>query len=305
MIKKLTALVKNFIRSIDVINGLDAELSSILNYKIRSNLLFNAVLTNDERMTRTLADGDTELIVSFTTYSKRIHDVHLVIESIAQQTVKPHRIILWLDEDEFTLETIPLILQRQIDRGLEVRFCLNYRSYKKLIPTLDAFPDANIITIDDDFLYPHDMIEVLLREHRAFPKCILGHIAHKVMVHNKRISPYIEWENEIQNPEANDFIFLTTGAGVFLPPHIFDAEVLNANVFLQICPYADDVWLNAMSLLSGVERKKVNDDRVFRERFLPIPGSKDIALSEYNTEKGGNDKQLKAVFEKYDLFTYL
>jgi len=301
MFEKIVGLIKKINRSSDVIIDFDKT----LDFKIKSSHLLSAALISAEPITQPIKKGETELIVSFTTYNKRIHDVHLVVESIAQQTLKPNRLILWLDEDEFTLETIPLILQRQIERGLEIRFCLNYRSYKKLIPSIQTFPNANIVTIDDDFLYPHDMIEILLKEHSVFPKCILGHRAHKVMIHNNKVSPYIEWENEIQYSEANDFIFLTTGAGVFLPPHVFDAEVLNATVFLEICPFADDVWLNAMSLLSGIKRRKVNDDRVFRERFLPIPGSKHMALSEYNVDNGGNDKQLQAVFEKYDLLKYL
>lgn len=62
-----------------------------------------------------ISDGkiiDESLIVSLTTYSKRIHEVYLVIESIMQQTILPNKIILWLDETEFNYETIPSILKK-------------------------------------------------------------------------------------------------------------------------------------------------------------------------------------------------
>lgn len=38
-----------------------------------------------------------DIIVSLTTYGKRIWDVYLAIESIMQQTFKPNRIVLNLD----------------------------------------------------------------------------------------------------------------------------------------------------------------------------------------------------------------
>jgi len=302
MIKKITALVRNFVRPVDIIKGLEAKVS----YKIRSYFLSDAALTNKGMMTRPLVNGDTELIVSFTTYSKRIHEAHLVVESIAQQTVKPHRLILWLDENEFTLETIPYVLRRQVERGLEVRFCPNYRSYKKLIPTLQDFPDANVITIDDDILYPSDMIEILLKEHQMFPEYVLGHRAHRIRPNSYgEVLPYIDWEWEIKRGGADDLVFITSGGGTLFPSKCFSREVMNSDVFLEICPNADDVWFKAMSLLNGVKSKKVNDGRAFSERFLPIPGSQDIALFKYNVDECGNDTQLKAVFDKYDLFKYL
>ena len=142
--------------------------------------LTNLAFTSNEIITAPIVNKERELIISFTTYNKRIHDVYLVVESIAQQTVKPNRLILWLDENEFTLETIPEVLKKQVERGLEIRFCPNYRSYKKLIPTLQCFPSANVITIDDDILYPVDMIRRLVEEHNRFPDCVIGHNAHQM-----------------------------------------------------------------------------------------------------------------------------
>jgi len=274
--------------------------------KKRIKLLDALVLSTKESIITPLKTAEVSLIVSFTTYSKRIHDAHLVVESIAQQTLKPHRIILWLDENEFTLETITEALKMQVKRGLEVRFCPNFRSYKKLIPTLQHFPDANVITIDDDILYPPDMIEILLKEHQMFPEYVLGNRVHRIRLNGHgEVLPYINWEWEIKRGGADDLVFITSGGGTLFPSKCFSREVMNSDVFLEICPNADDVWFKAMSLLNGVKSKKVNDDRAFSERFLPIPGSQDIALFKYNVDECGNDKQLKAVFEKYDLFKYL
>ena len=295
MFKKITRLINKLNKSINITNGLD----SLLHCKVRSNSLLNMALSSTESIVSLSASNEPELIVSFTTYNKRIHDVHLVIESIAQQTLKSNRLILWLDEDEFTLETIPLVLHKQIARGLEVRFCPNYKSYKKLIPTLKLFPNANIITIDDDILYPHDMVEMLTIEHKRNPTTIIGHRAHKINVSDNKILPYQFWENETKNHQSSNLCFITTGGGTLFPVNSFNSEVLNVEVFLSLCPNADDVWFKAMALLNNTGCKKVNDDRDFFNRFLLLSNSQDIAL--YRTNIINNDIQLKAVFDYYDL----
>jgi len=302
MIKKIIGLIRKYNTSSNIIINLD----KVLDFKIRADYLLNLALTSSKPIIRANETGETELIVSFTTYDKRIHDVHLVIESIARQTVKPHRFILWLDENEFTLETIPLILHQQIDRGLEIRFCPNYRSYKKLIPTLQYFPDANVITIDDDILYPHDMVEILCKEHKQYPKCIIGHRAHKIKFDSDdKVLPYEKWELETSDSNASTRIIAIGVGGIFYPARALNDECLNIEKLTKFSPHADDVWFKAMSLLNNLKCKKVNDVRGFTERFILLQNSQDIGLYNSNVTEAGNDTQIKAVFEYYDLYKKL
>ena len=53
-----------------------------------------------------------KIIVSLITYNKRINTVFLAIESIFEQIVKPDKIILWLDKNEFSIDTIPFTLKK-------------------------------------------------------------------------------------------------------------------------------------------------------------------------------------------------
>lgn len=114
-----------------------------------TNLMLN---TNKIGIDKLFSINNSKVIVSLTTYNKRIYDVYLAIESIMQQTVKPSKIILWLDENEFRPDNIPNSLILQQKRGLEIRFCANIKSYKKLIPTLKNYSNDIIITIDDDVI---------------------------------------------------------------------------------------------------------------------------------------------------------
>lgn len=267
----------------------------------RVNYLLTLALNSKDSIIQRKDKGGVELIVSLTSYSKRIHDLHLVIESIAQQTLKPNRLVLWLDEKEFTLDTIPLILKKQMERGLEIKFCPNYRSYKKLIPTLQNYPDANIITIDDDILYPYDMVELLYNEHLRFPDCVIGHRTHQITFNSDgSISPYNSWNKEVSfSTPRRDVITIGVG-GVFYPSGVLNRECLNINSFTELAPNADDVWFKVMSLLNGKEHKKVMDSRDFWTRFLLLEESQDIALYNSNVNESGNDKQIKAVFDRYN-----
>ncbi|MCQ8822207.1 glycosyl transferase [Pseudoalteromonas agarivorans] len=298
MLKKTINFLKN-------IKKVTETFESKLEVSNRTNYLLNSALTSNESIISSEVNNK-ELIVSLTTYSKRIHDVHLIIESIAHQTLKPNRIILWLDEEEFTLNTIPLILKKQIARGLEVRFCPNYKSYKKLIPTLKISPKANIVTIDDDILYPYDMLELLYNEHLLNPDCVVGHRVHKITLDaQKNILPYSEWEQEATDKSKSNLIMAIGIGGIFYPSGILSEECLNIKNFTLLAPNADDIWFKAMSLLTNAPHKKVSDERNFWERFLVVESSQDIALFHNNQIEHGNDSQFKAVFEKYNLYKKL
>ncbi|MEZ9368103.1 glycosyl transferase [Shewanella sp. 10N.286.51.B2] len=298
MIKKIVRLINKLNASSNVINNLDGT----IDFKIKSNYYFNLALTSSESLVKSGINDETGVIVSLTTYDKRIHDVHLVIESIGMQTVKPDKIVLWLDENEFSLETIPLILHKQIERGLEVCFCPNYRSYKKLIPTLQKYPGKNIITIDDDVLYPYDLIEGLVREHKLYPDCIISYMVHSIILDNTgKVKSYADWMHDFKD-NAPSYLHVPIGVGgVFYPSGLLSDECLNVKEFTKLAPAADDIWFKAMSLINNVKCKRVNDSRTFNERFLSCQHSQDIALSITNVNALGNDGQIKAVFEKYNV----
>ena len=298
-------IINKLINALKRINIMAASIDIKLDCSHRANYLLNSALTSNESITVQKLDDEKELIVSFTTYNKRIHDVHLVVESIAEQTLKPNRLILWLDEDEFTLDTIPLILKKQMVRGLEVCFCPNYRSYKKLIPTLQKYPEANVITIDDDILYPHDMIEILCKEHDQHPNFIIGHRAHNMTFNSGELESYNQWDFQTTDCNPSHYIFITTGAGTFFPSNCFTKEALEPDSFLNFCPSVDDVWFKAMSLLNNKKHKKVNDNRPFWNRFLLLQDGQDIGLLNSNLFENGNDSQIKAVFAKYQLYEKL
>lgn len=97
-----------------------------------------------------------EIIVSLTSFPGRIHLVHKTIQTILLQSVKPDLVELWLAKEQFPNyeKDLPNELTNLIQYGLKICWCSDYRSFKKLVPSLQEHPDAIIVTADDDVYYP-------------------------------------------------------------------------------------------------------------------------------------------------------
>lgn len=251
--------------------------------------------------------SNEEIIVSLTTFGKRIYDVYLAIESIMQGTVKPNRIILWLSEKEFKGQQLPQTLILQQQRGLEIAYCEDIRSYKKLIPTLKVYPEATVITIDDDAIYEFDLVERLLNTHTKHPYAICSCRTHRIRVDNNNLPlSYLQWEPCTEYDDDSPLNFPTTGGGTLFPPHSLHPEVLNQDLFSRICPTADDIWFHAMAVMNDTPILHVDTPKP-GGYYISIPSSNIGALCSSNTDPDNcmNDFQLKAVYDKYDLFSKL
>ena len=274
-----------------------------VHYRQRHDYLTHLAMHSDVAGTtseKLVADG--EVIVSLTTHGQRLYDVYLAIESVMQGTVLPNRILLWLPE-ELRETVLPIYLQRQVKRGLEIVYCPDQRSYTKLLPSLLHYPDANIVTIDDDILYPADMLEHLVEMHRQHPTDICCNVLHPLPSpissktrHLMRGLPFVE-----SYGEAMSRYFFEGYAGILYPSHCFSDEVFNDGVYQQICPTADDIWFSAMAMINGVTARCAYP-HLGQYKAMTIPHVQDVGLQNINTYGPEmNDVQLRAVFEHYGL----
>lgn len=113
------------------------------------------------------------VIISMTSWAKRIENVPLVVESILQNTTKPDTIVLNLSEEEFPEKelSLPKSVMNLVDKGvIELIWTPgNLKAFKKIIPTMKKYPDDMILAVDDDFYYPEDFIETFVDKHRQYP----------------------------------------------------------------------------------------------------------------------------------------
>lgn len=243
------------------------------------------------------------IIVSLTTYGKKIYDVYLVIESIFCQTCKPNRIILWLDKEKFSDETIPYVLKSQVSRGLEIQYVSDDGPHTKLLPAYERFGyEAHIISIDDDIIYPVDMIERFVVEYNKNPDKVYFNKGHKILFDKKRnIQPYLSWVNSGIVDYCSLWNFPLGVYGVFYSSGVLHYEVSNRKLFRLICPKADDVWFKAMSLMTQTPCIYVEQGMLIGNNFVSIELNREEALARTNVDEGYNDTQIKDVFEKFNL----
>ena len=235
------------------------------------------------------------IIISLTSYPKRFPTLHLTLKSLLMQTVLPEKIVLWIaEEDKNKLPNKVTELQSQ--GFIDIRMTHDTRSYKKIIPSLMAFPHQSIITVDDDVYYPPTSIETLVQEHQKHPNTVIANRTHIIETDaNNKIAPYKDWAKNsasIDNPEYN---FQTGVGGVLYPPGILHDEVTNEPLFVKLAPHADDVWLYWMMRKNNHVAIKTDNDFKFHQWL----GSQKTALYKSNVRQNGNDEQIKQMFEYF------
>jgi hypothetical protein len=243
----------------------------------------------------------TPLIVSLTTLPSRLEKVYLCIEALLRQSCKPDQLLLWIS-DTVNRDAIPENLTRLTRRGLQIRFCRDIRAYTKIIHTLREFPDAVIVTADDDKLYPVNWLQQLYEAYLQDPNCILCHRAH-LMTRDAtgNLDSYNNWKFNAPGVTGPSMMLFHTGTGgVLYPPGLLPGETLNEKVFMDICLTNDDIWLKAMSLLNGVACKKVAP---YTGKYHTIMGTQTKKLWDIN--KTENDPMIRRVFTRYGLYRKL
>lgn len=223
-----------------------------------------------------------QVIISLTSFPARVNTVHQAIQTLLVQTYKADRIILWLARDEFPEgeNSLPLQLQKLCARGLEIRWCENIRSYKKLIPTLERFPDAIIMTFDDDLLYSKYVVERLIAAYMARPDCMHCHRAAMMIYYApNHIERILDFKKDYSNPT---YLYeLTSGSGCLYPPHCFHKDITNRELFMTLAPTNDDLWFWLMGVMNGY---RVNIVKKNISRLTHIRHTQEVGLFHINTE---------------------
>ncbi len=238
------------------------------------------------------------IIISLTSYPARINTVHQTIASLLAQTIKADKIILWLAEEQFLhkeKDLPPQLLALQ-NEGLEICWCHDIKSFKKLVPTLKNYPDAVVVTADDDVCYNKDWLEKMLLSYIMQPEAIHCHRAHYITFKDNKLLPYRQWIWKIKNHTALYNLIFTGVGGVLYPPHCLAQDVLDEKKFMNLCPQADDIWFWAMAVKNNTPIKVV-ENNITKLNF--IDGTQENALWHSNVTDGQNDIQMQNVLREY------
>jgi hypothetical protein len=273
-----------------------------VNYELKKTIIINKLqsinLTSKEPI---INEKDNSLIVSLTTFGRRISDVYLAIETIGLQTMKPSKVILWLAEDEFDEKDLPVSLKNLQNRGLTIDYYKDIKAYKKLIPTLQRYKDCLILTIDDDVVYNWDLIEVLYKNYLSNPNVIHCGAAKQIVINSNEFTSYNSWKQNINETFTPSKMNFSVGfGGVLYFPDCFHTDILDENRFMHLTPHNDDIWFKMMSLLKGIKVKSVVNQFSKTSPLFPIEIAQEDSLSIINVVKKKNDEQLRNVFSAYN-----
>ncbi|MGX2983497.1 hypothetical protein [Helicobacter sp. 23-1045] len=260
-------------------------------------MLFKMPLKNDT------PKGD--FIASLTTFPARIGILKYALHSIFSQNLAAKKVILVLSKAEFD-EANAKIPQEVLEfqkYGLEIMWVAqNLRQYNKIIPILRAFPNENIITIDDDIYYDKKTFETLWRAHLSDKSAIWAHKSRIVPFSATKIDDFFEWKiirkrnKKWQNRPRFD-IFLEGCGGVFYPPNSLHCDVCDEKKFMNLAPKADDIWLWAMAVIKGTKIACVSPP-LMGDGAAFTNSANNPALWQHNMN-GGNDRQMRGVLAEY------
>lgn len=238
-------------------------------------------------------------VVSLTTFGSRIDSVFYAIESIAEGSLLPSKITLWVDPS-IAANSLPQSLQNLMKRGLEVAATHDVGPHTKYFGEVhrDDTKDLPFVTADDDILYPRYWLERLVKSFNEAPSEIHCFRAHKMRFDERgKLTRYSDWAS-CENMQASHLHFSTGVCGVIFPPEMRNELQKRKKAFLDCCPKADDIWLNYIAYCANI---KVRQVVTVPKRFYEIPGTREEALANINNGQGGNDQQLAATYAENDL----
>lgn len=287
------------------------KLNSFFRYSVRhiANIILPVYLSYSKVKKFSLREKkcrtSPQLIVSLTSFPKRINKLWMVIDILLRQTVKVDKILLYLSKEQFPNEygDLPKSLLYYEDFGLEIIFVEgDIRSHKKYYYVFKDYPDDLIITVDDDIFYPTTMIETLLYYHQKYPSSIICRYARYIQRNSQGcVLSSSKWKHIRKNEVENKSAFLGTGGGTMFPypSKCLYKDVLDIKLALQLAPIEDDLWLNTMARLQGTSIIVVKNYK----DILPVIISDNLKLfSENGGVENQTDIQLRNVINYYQKF---
>jgi len=197
-------------------------------------------------------DEKTKYIVSMTTIPSRKKRIKDNIKSILEQSWQGfYKYCINIDdnlgeEDYAFYESL-----KELDERIEINICENkWRSCNKLLPTLKKYPDAVIITVDDDICYGKDCLKYLAEEYEKNPDCVIAHEINPIIVKDGKFESFVNaLDLKLGQKEFGKYL---SNCCLF-PPHIFDNTDLFDYDKMMYCTKGthDELWFWIMSTING------------------------------------------------------
>lgn len=245
-------------------------------------------------------DRDVPIIVSLTSFPPRFPYIDLCLKSLLLQETKPDKIIVYLGSD-----STPDMLTKQMldyqEYGIEYRFDKdeNLMPHKKYFYAMQEYPDAAVVTADDDVIYPANWLTLLYRSFQKYPNAISARRVHLMKFKNGKLLPYDSWKDQCRDITEPSMLLIGTGnAGILYPPGCFDSESFNISNIKKLCLRTDDIWLKCMEIRNRIPVVWVRNWQVCP---ASIDNKDNQRLQDENIFSGKNDTIMYSIFDEYSI----
>lgn len=240
-------------------------------------------------------ETDLPLVVSLTSIPSRLGVVHLTLRSLLNQTMLPHKIVLWLHES--LADRLPPALSRLQSERLEIRYGDQTCSHRKLVYPLQQFPENTVVTVDDDVMYHPDCIAALYQDHLTHPRDVIAHECRVITHERGELAPYRSWPWESPGQTHEGTLPIGFG-GTLYPPGCLHPETTHSDLYLELAPRSDDMWFKVMALRAGTAARRCSRPC---PRPQPIPFSQKVSLQKSNVRRQGNVEQWQRLSRHFQL----
>ena len=232
------------------------------------------------------------VVISLSTIPERAALIGPVIASLRDQTVPADRIVLaWPRVSLRTGQPYPD--PPALPDDVSCLRCVDVGPASKLLPVLMAEPEAAIIVVDDDVIYPADFVATLLAAHREAPAAAIGYRGWRIQAGRSSGRFDHVFATALDRRAAVDVLLGTWG--YLVPPGALDAAVHDFSGYPEAVRWVDDVWISGHLARRGVPRL------VVPARGLPIEtrASGVAALTFGLNRSGANDRAAIAAFAQW------
>ena len=253
-----------------------------------------------EQYLKTKAEGRvSKAVICMTSFPQRIDTVWLVVECLLRQTRIPNKIVIYLSNIQFnSANKLPESLKVYPKDLVEVIFVNDdIRSHKKYWYAVKEYFDRPIILVDDDLIYDSHVVEDLEKTTQKNSNTIACCWGHKMRWNDTgEIMPYSKWGGVQPLYSVNSDYFFGSGGGTYFPVGSLEGANIPTKEIMTICPYADDIWLNAITRINGYRTCRIRN-------YNSVPEWKIVNNKKLHSINNGshnyNDKQLVQVREYF------
>lgn len=241
-----------------------------------------------------------DIIVSLSTIPSRIGFMEPTIKSLLRQTLSPARIVINIPEfslREKTAYTIPAFLKGL--QGVSINSCQDQGPATKFLPVVNtAAADQTIVIVDDDRIYPPNLLAELWAASQAEPEAAFCMSGWRVPA-DLTDKPTTIWSNFWLTPPTQlrgrrlstqqPIDMLMGYAGYVIKPRHLDLAGLNDfSAAPREAFYVDDIWISAHCKVPryALPTRRFNYQSKSRKRHYDK-----TALAAINKGSGDNSKR--------------